>query len=216
MESLSARSRRRVITYWGFSGTVRRPGQNSERMPLLPLPDRLPPLAQLPVWAYRPTVLHSIASRIRRASPTIGTSGTRTLPISAGSTSPWMTLANGANAVRISLSPGRRSGPLLPRAGRTFCIGRGRGVQPMHAGHARACWDGCRAMAPRPHERGDDRHVGHLGETQGQRSSDALALITPRHPRTGQGAQPLSISLYGLGDAPWDVVRWWGGNPAWI
>ena len=45
-------------------------------------------------------------------SPTIGTSGRRTLPCSAGSMSTWMTLASGAN---VDTLPVMRSSNRAPR-----------------------------------------------------------------------------------------------------
>jgi hypothetical protein len=56
-----------------------------------------------------------------RQSPTIGTSGRRTLPSSAGSMSTWITLAPGANA---SFFPVTRSSKREPSAiSRShFCI----------------------------------------------------------------------------------------------
>lgn len=48
-----------------------------------------------------------------RASPTIGTSTSRFLPISAGSMSAWMTLANGA---KLSSLPVTRSSKRVPSA----------------------------------------------------------------------------------------------------
>jgi hypothetical protein len=56
-----------------------------------------------------------------RQSPTIGTSGRRTFPSSAGSMSTWITLAPGANAPTL---PVTRSSKREPRAiNRShFCI----------------------------------------------------------------------------------------------
>ena len=45
------------------------------------------------------------SSMTRRQSPTIGTSGRRTLPSSAGSMSTWMILASGANAADPARDP---------------------------------------------------------------------------------------------------------------
>ena len=55
----------------------------------------------------------TISSMTYVASPTIGTSGRRTLPCSAGSMSTWMTLAPGANAFT---RPVTRSSKRLPSA----------------------------------------------------------------------------------------------------
>ena len=52
-----------------------------------------------------------ISSITRRQSPTIGTSGLRTLPCSAGSMSTWMTFASGAN---VDTLPVMRSSKRAP------------------------------------------------------------------------------------------------------
>jgi hypothetical protein len=54
-----------------------------------------------------------ISSMTRRQSPTMGTSGRRTLPSSAGSMSTWMIFASGA---KVETLPVTRSSNRLPSA----------------------------------------------------------------------------------------------------
>ena len=63
----------------------------------------------------------TISSITSRQSPTIGTSGRRTLPSSAGSMSTWMIFASGANAPTL---PVTRSSKREPSAisKSAFCI----------------------------------------------------------------------------------------------
>ena len=58
----------------------------------------------------------------RRQSPTIGTSGRRTLPSSAGSMSTWMILASGANAGDLAGDAVVEAAARARSAGRTLCI----------------------------------------------------------------------------------------------
>ena len=48
-----------------------------------------------------------------RQSPAMPTSGTRTLPSSAGSMSTWMTLASGANALILPVTRSSKRAPML-------------------------------------------------------------------------------------------------------
>ena len=117
-----------------------------------------------------------------RQSPTIGTSGRRTLPCSAGSMSTWMILASGANAVDLA-------GDAVVEAGaegdqQVGLLHRGdRGVVAVHARHAEAqrVVVGERAAG---HQRGDDVDVGQLGQLAqrlgGARLEDAAAGVDHR------------------------------------
>ena len=102
------------------------------------------------------------SSMTRRQSPTIGTSGRRTLPSSAGSMSTWMILASGANA---STLPVIRSSKRLPeRDEQVGALHRGdRRVVAVHARHAEAervrVGEGAAG-----HQRGDDVDVAQLGQ----------------------------------------------------
>ena len=82
-----------------------------------------------------PAAACSASARTRFTSPTIGTSGVRFLPISAGSISTWMTLACGAKAAR---RPVTRSSKRTPRAISRSAFGHRHvgGVAAVHAGHA--------------------------------------------------------------------------------
>ena len=64
-----------------------------------------------PSMSSRSTAISS--SITRRQSPAIGTSGRRTFPSSAGSTSTWMIFASGA---KVGTLPVTRSSNRLPRA----------------------------------------------------------------------------------------------------
>ncbi|CAB4583564.1 unannotated protein [freshwater metagenome] len=88
------------------------------------------------------TFFHS-GSRSRmtsRTSPTMGTSASRILPISAGSMSTWMTLAFGANSLTL---PVTRSSKRAPRTMRRSlsCSPRTAGTEPCMPGIPRFC--GC-------------------------------------------------------------------------
>ena len=97
-----------------------------------------------------------------RQSPTMGTSGRRTLPCSAGSMSTWMTLASGAKLRHLAgdpvVEPGaegdQQVGPLQRRDGRGVAV---------HAGHAEAQRVVVGERAP-GHQRRDDVDVGQLGQ----------------------------------------------------
>ena len=107
----------------------------------------------------------AVSSRMTAlASPTIGTSAARFLPISAGSTSAWMTLASGAKRRQVAGHPVVEAGAerdqqigLLQRR-----HGRDRAV---HAGHAEVLRVAVGERAAR-HQRGHDRDAGELGERE--------------------------------------------------
>ena len=96
-----------------------------ERVLLPPAGDRLLPGAcDRAAWRRRPAgpcSTETSSSITRRQSPTIGTSGRRTLPISAGSMSTWMILASVAKS---GILPVTRSSKRLPSAmsRSLFCI----------------------------------------------------------------------------------------------
>ena len=105
------------------------------------------------------TIRSAITSR---QSPTIGTSATRFLPISAGSMSAWITLAPGANESRLPVTRSSKRAPrLMIRS--LFCRARDRGHGAVHAGHAEVLRVAVGEGAAR-HQRGDDRDAGELGE----------------------------------------------------
>ena len=112
--------------------------------------------------ASRSRIALMISSVTYLQSPTIGTSGRRTLPCSAGSMSTWMILASGA---KLSTRPVMRSSKRAPRAiSRSLrcSVGDRRGVA-VHARHAEAQRVVVGERAAR-HQRGDDVDVGQLGE----------------------------------------------------
>ena len=120
-----------------------------------------------------------------RASPTIGTSACRFLPISAGSMSAWMTLACGANESRLPVTRSSKRAPrLMIRSLRWSAGDRRHGA--VHAGHAEVLRVAVGERAA-GHQRGDDRHPGHLGEHPqllgGAGADHAAADVQHRAPR---------------------------------
>ncbi len=119
------------------------------------------------------TIRSAITSR---ASPTIGTSACRFLPISAGSMSAWITLAPGANESRLPVTRSSKRAPrLMIRS--LFCRRRDRRDGAVHAGHAEVLRVAVGERAAR-HQRGDDRDPGQLGE-HAQLLAAARERITP-------------------------------------
>ena len=104
----------------------------------------------------------SACASTRLTSPTMGTSGARFLPISAGSISTWITLACGAKAASrpVTRSSKRTPSAISRSASLMRHIG---GVAAVHAGHA----DEVRMLGGQraePHQGIHRRRVEHLDE----------------------------------------------------
>ena len=150
----------------------------------------------------RSRIAFTNSSMTWRQSPTIGTSGRRTLPCSAGSMSTWMTLASGANvdlagdAVVEAGAEGDQQVAPLHRSDR-------RGVA-VHAWHAEGERMVVGEHAAR-HQRGDDVDVGQLGELAqrlgGTRLEHAAADVEHRplrlHDQPGRLADHSRVALGG-------------------
>ena len=97
-----------------------------------------------------------------RQSPAMPTSGTRTLPSSAGSMSTWMTLASGANASDFAGDPVVEARPHADQ--QVALLERGhRRVVPVHAGHPQGLRMRVRERAA-CHECRHDRDAGAFGQ----------------------------------------------------
>ena len=124
-----------------------------QRELLLPAADRADFHAERSAWAVRAAAGRRIAlissSITRRQSPTIGTSGRRTLPSSAGSMSTWMILASGANAGDLAGDPVVEAAPEGDQ--QVGLLHRGdRGVVAVHARACRGTAGGRRGTRPGP------------------------------------------------------------------
>ena len=167
-----------------------------------------------------------------RASPTIGTSAARFLPISAGSMSACTIVASGAKRVQLAGDPVVEAGAQRDdQVGLLQAVDRG--DRAVHAGHAQVLRVRVGERAAR-HQRGDHRDAGQLGQPAQPVGGAGLehAAADVEHRPAGAGHQPgrladlLAVRVQGragsrAGPASAARRRWsapaarpWGCRPA--